>query len=703
MNCEFKKQMAVISYELQGSIALISINNPPVNALSWQLRHDLNRAIDRAQSDSSQVVLIVCEGRTFIAGADITEFGQPPKQPLLSELLAAIESSTKPVVAAIHGTALGGGFELALACHYRCATKGARVGLPEVKLGLLPGAGGTQRVPRLAGIEAALNLITSGAPLAADEAESHGLIDRVIEGELLGGALAYAEELAAQRAPLRRASDLAVNVNEKEMALFDGYRTRIKRRFPGQLAPQLIIDCVEAAASRPFDEGLRFEHSMFSQCLKSPQSAAMRHLFFAERQAAKVDGLDPHTTTRKISQVGIIGAGTMGGGIAMSFANAGIPVLLLECNQHALQQGMQTIRNNYQISVKRGRLSEAALAERLTLISGSTSFDDLKSADLVIEAVFEELETKTVVFSQLEQVCKPSAILATNTSFLDVNLIAAATTRPEQVIGLHFFSPANVMRLLEVIRGAESADETVATAMRLARVLGKVPVLAGVCHGFIGNRMFSQYLRESQMLLLEGATPTQVDSAICDWGMAMGPLAVSDLAGLDIGYKARQANTNLPDDPRYFRIGNRLVEMGRLGQKSGAGFYRYESGTRECFPDPLVDDAIRREARQLGVEQRAITDEEIVERLIYSLINQGAYILEEKIAQRPGDIDIVFTTGYGFPVHRGGPMFYADQVGLDEVYASICKYRERTDNEYNALYWKPAPLLERLARTAQGF
>jgi 3-hydroxyacyl-CoA dehydrogenase len=690
----------VVSYQLQENIAVVTVNSPPVNALSQAVRKGILDGIKTAQADDSEAIVIRCEGRTFIAGADITEFGKPPLDPWLPEVLTAIENSKKPVIAAIHGTALGGGFEVALACHYRCAVASAMVGLPEVKLGLLPGAGGTQRVPRVAGVKAALDMITSGNPVPAARAKDMGLIDEIITGDdLAAGAVSYARDLLASGAPLKRIRDITINKETIEPGFFDNARKQLAKRARGQIAQDRIVSCIEAAVNLPMDEGLARERELFQELVKSPESAAMRHIFFAERQAAKIKDLPKDTPIRDIKRVAIIGGGTMGGGIAMCFANVGIPVTLLEVGDEALQRGLGIIRKNYTITVQKGKMSQEQMEQRIGLIQGSTDYAEIADVDLVIEAVFENLDLKKEIFARLDGVCKQGAILATNTSYQDVDAIAAATGRPQDVLGLHFFSPANVMKLLEVVRGEKTADDVLATSMAIGKKIGKVCALSRVCYGFIGNRMLGGYGREAQMLLLDGCTPEQVDSTLEEFGMAMGPLAMGDLAGLDVGYKARQARTDLPDDPKLYRMGTLLVEMGRYGQKTGSGFYKYDPETRQRQSDPEVEALIREEAASLGVEQRDISKEEILARCFYPLINEGAKILEEGIAQRPSDIDVVYVFGYAFPVAKGGPMFYADQVGLKNVYDKICEFRDR----YGADYWQPAPLLEKLAKEGKTF
>jgi 3-hydroxyacyl-CoA dehydrogenase len=682
----------IVTLERRGDIDVITIDNPPVNAFSHAVRAALMDAIVEADASDSLAIVLRCAGRTYVAGADITEFGKPPKDPWLPELLNRIENCSKPVVAALHGTALGGGLESAIASHYRIAAPDTRLGFPEVLLGLLPGAGGTQRTPRLMGVEVALDFIVAGKPIGADAALASGLIDRIAEGDLPEAALAYAQELVDSGAGPRRSSSLPLDSSHLAEDYFEQKRVAVARKTRGVPAPQSIIDCVEVATKLDFEQGSAFERDKFIELMNSPESAGLRHVFFAERQASKIEGIDRNTPLRPVNSVGIIGAGTMGGGIAMNFANAGIAVILLELNQEALDRGIGICRKNYERSAARGRFTPEQVEHFMGLISGTTSYDDLADADLVIEAVFEDPQIKYEVFRKLDAVCKPGAILASNTSYQDIDAIAAVTSRPQDVLGMHFFSPANVMKLLEVVRGEKTADDVLATVMKLAKKIRKVAVLSRVCYGFIGNRMLGGYFREAQMLLLEGATPSQVDSAMQAFGMAMGPLAVGDLAGLDVGYKARQALPDRPDHPAT-HVADQLVEMGRMGQKTGAGYYRYDPDTRKRLADPEVEALIRAEAERLGIEPRTISDEEIVARVIYPLINEGARILEEGIAQRASDIDIVYIYGYGFPAHRGGPMFYADTVGTKAVYDRICEFRDtlRADD------WQPAPLLEKLA------
>ncbi len=681
----------IVSYVIDGNIGVITVNNPPVNALSQAVRQGLLDAIRTAATDESEAVLICCEGRTFIAGADIKEFGKPRAEPLLPDLLNEIEASEKIVVVALHGTALGGGFEAALSCHYRVALDSTKVGLPEVKLGLLPGAGGTQRVPRLAGVEASLELILSGAPIPASRAAEIGLVDKVVSDDLLDEAMTFTRELAATGAPVRRTSELTVEPVDD--GVFSAVSAGLGKRARGQTAPARIVECVHSAMTMSFADGQKRERELFTECMQDPQSEALRHIFFAERMAAKVAGLSGDAPMRDVKSVGIIGGGTMGGGIAMSFANAGFAVTLVEISDEALQRGLAIIEKNYAGSVKRGKLSESKAADCRGLISGATDYGALGDVDLVIEAVFEDPELKKEIFTRLDKVCKPGAILATNTSYQDVNDIAATTKRPQDVLGLHFFSPAHIMKLLEVVRTDKTADDVLTTVMALAKRIRKVAVISGVCYGFIGNRMLQGYFREAQLCLIEGGLPESVDAALYDWGMAMGPISVADLAGLDVGYKARQAQAEAErGDPAAYRVPDVLVEAGRFGQKSGKGFYTYDADTRQKSSDPEVQAIIEREAEALGIERRPVEADEIVDRLIYALVNEGMRILAEGIAQRPGDIDIVYVYGYGFPAWRGGPMHYANAIGLDKVLARIEEFRERFGDEN----WTPAPLLEKL-------
>ena len=692
--------MSAVSLEKRGNIAIVWVDNPPVNAISHAVRVGLIENVQAADRDESvAAIVLACKGRTFMAGADISEFGKPMKEPWLPLVVGVLEATSKPLVAAIHGTAFGGGLEVALGCNYRVAAPSAKVGLPEAKIGILPGAGGTQRLPRLAGVQAALDAIVSGDPIPAPAAYQAGVIDQIVDGDLADGAVAYAADLAENGTALKRVRDVTIDAASLPDGFFDDYRKSIARKTRGYFNRERCIQAVEAAVNLPFDEGLDRERALFTECATHPQARALQHVFFAEREAAKIPSLPKDTALREIKSVGVIGAGTMGGGIAMNFLNAGIPVTILEISEDALERGLGTIRKNYETSAKRGRMTEGQVDERMGLLTPTTDYAGLAGADLIIEAVFEKMEIKLEVFKNLDAVAKPGAILATNTSYLNIDEIAAATGRPEDVLGMHFFSPANVMRLLEIVRAEKTAPEVLATVLRLSRAIRKVGVVAGVCHGFIGNRMLEGYGREAGLLILEGAAPAQVDKAIYDFGYPMGPFAMMDLAGMDIGYMLRQSFGAERFDPHAYRVANRLVEMGRKGQKTGAGIYRYEPGNRAPIPDPEVDTIIAEEAEKAGIARRTITDEEIVERCVYPLINEGARILEEGIAYRAGDIDIVYIYGYGFPPYRGGPMHYGDHVGLANVREAILKHADRVGPRW----WQPAPLLTRLADEGKGF
>jgi 3-hydroxyacyl-CoA dehydrogenase len=685
-----------VSLDRRGRVAVLTVDNPPVNALSHHVRVGLRDGLRQAVGDPGvAAIVLACAGRTFIAGADITEFGKPPQEPVLGEVLEAIEQSAKPVVAAIHGTALGGGLEVAMTCHWRVGVPTARLGQPEVKLGLLPGAGGTQRLPRLVGVEKALSMIVSGDPIGGEEAHRLGLLDQLIEGDLTAGAVAFAERVVAEGRPLRRVRDLddKIAAARGKPEIFSEFRKSVARQTRGFRAPEACIKAVEGAVSLPFAQGLARERELFGELLNSPESRAQRYFFFAERESAKIPDVPADTPTRAIAKVAVIGAGTMGGGIAMNFASIGIPVTVVEVARDALDRGLGVVRKNYEATAARGRLSSADVERRMGLIRGSVDFADVADADMVIEAVFEEMPLKKEVFARLDKVAKAEAILATNTSTLDVNEIGAATRRPESVIGTHFFSPANVMRLLEVVRGAKTSKSTIATAMAVGRRIGKVPVLVGVCHAFVGNRMLHQRGREAERLLLEGALPQQVDKVLYDFGFPMGPFAMGDLAGLDVGWRGRKARgTRAP-------VADRLCEMGRFGQKTGAGFYRYEGSDRTPRPDPEVDRLIADVAKQEGVTRRPIPDAEILERLLYPMINEGAKILEEGIAIRASDIDVIWVYGYGWPVYRGGPMHWADQTGLKVIRDRLLELERRSGDER----WRPAALLGRLADQGKGF
>lgn len=662
-------------------------------------RRSLSKAIDQLNSDSNvKAAILICSGRTFIAGADISEFDHLPfKEPWLPEVVQKIEDANKPIVAAIHGSALGGGLEVAMGCHFRCAIESAKLGLPEVTLGLLPGATGTQRLPRLAGVKKALDMMLSGKPISAKDALKHGIVDKVVETDLQEGAIAFAKEILEKQIPIKRLSQTDINNNDISPDLFSDYRKQITKKSRGFFAPEQIIKCVEAAVEQTYHNALKIEDSLFLECLNSKHSKAQRHLFFAEREISHIPNKAKDSTTREINTSAIVGAGTMGCGIAMNFLNANIPVTLVEVNQEGLDQGMDIIRTNYQDQVSKGRLSQEQMDHYLELLNGSTDYADISNVDLVIEAVFENMTIKKEVFQKLDAACKPGAILATNTSTLDINIIANSTNRPEDVIGLHFFAPANIMPLLEIVRGAKTSDSVIATSLKMAKTIRKVGVLVGVCFGFVGNRMFLPYVREAQLMMLEGVSAQHIDHIACDWGMAMGPHAVTDLSGQDVFFKLNDEWEDQPDDPSYFRICKVLYEMRRYGQKSGRGIFKYEG--RTSIEDPKMSEIARREADVLGIKQREISDNEIIERMLYAMINEGALILEQGIALRPGDIDVIFCNGYGMPRYRGGPMFYADLVGLRQIYDTIINYREC----YGDRYWTPAPLLEQLATEGKTF
>jgi len=638
--------------------------------------------------------VIVCAGRTCIAGADITEFGKPPLPPGLHAVLDLIESSPKPVVAAIHGTALGGGLEVTLACHYRVGTKDARFGLPEVKLGLLPGAGGTQRLPRVVGVEKGLSMMVSGDPIRADEALKHGLIDEIVEGDLTAAGVAFADKVVTERRPLRKVRDLddKLAAVRGKPEVFAAFRKSVARQTRGFRAPENIVKAVEAAVSLPFDEGIKRERELFLELLNSSESKAQRYFFFAEREAAKIPDVPADTPVKDVRKAAVIGAGTMGGGIAMNFANVGIPVTVVEVKQEALDRGLSVVRKNYETTASKGRMTMQDVDKRMALLTGTTDFSAVKDADIVIEAVFEEMPVKKEVFAKLDAVAKPDAVLATNTSTLDVNEIASATKRPESVIGMHFFSPANVMRLLENVRGAKSSKTTIATAMAVGRRINKVPVLVGVCYGFVGNRMLHQRGIQAEKLILEGALPHQVDKVLYDFGFPMGPFAMSDLAGLDVGWRIRKGRGVRSE------VADRICELGRFGQKTGAGYYKYDD-KRNPSPDSEVEKIIVDVATEMGITRRHIDDEEILQRLLYPMVNEGAKILEEKIAIRASDIDVIWVYGYGWPVYRGGPMFWADQIGLRPLRDRMLQFQKATGDPF----WTPAPLLNRLADAGKGF
>jgi 3-hydroxyacyl-CoA dehydrogenase len=676
---------------------VLTIDNPPVNALSQALRAGLLEGIQAAAADPKvSAIVLVCAGRTFVAGADISEFGKPMQPPRLQAVLAAIEAADKPVIAAMHGTALGGGLELALACHYRLALDSARFGLPEVNLGIIPGAGGTQRLPRVVGVDKALQMITSGSPIGATDAMQSGLIDRIVEGDLTQAAVAFAEEVTAEprQHPLVRNRDDKLAEARQKPELFQEFRASIARRSRGFVAPGHAVTAVEAAVKLPFDAGLQREQELFDELVNGEQSGAQRYFFFAERAAAKIPGLAADTPVVKVKQAAIIGAGTMGGGISMALANAGIGVTLVEQNAELLERGVGVMRKNWEATAARGGLSQAQVDERLARINPTLSIENIADADLVIEAVYEQMQLKKDVFARIDAVAKPGAVLATNTSTLDVNEIAAATQRPESVIGMHFFSPANIMKLLEVVRGERTSDTVIASAMDVGRKLGKVPVLVGVCDGFVGNRLLAARGTQADRLLLEGASLQHIDRAIYDFGLPMGPYAMLDMAGgIELLWRHRQ-ETGATDF-----LNDSLAERGRFGQKVGKGYYRYEANSRTPLPDPEVEELILEAARREGVQRRDdIEEEEILERLIYPMINEGAKILEEGIAIRPSDIDVIWVYGYGWPTYRGGPMYYADTVGVEHVRDRLLEL----EREHGA-FFRPAELLDRMADAGQRF
>ena len=690
----------LVRYEAKGDIAVLTIDNPPLNVLSFGVPEGVIDGVRRAEADDQiGAMVVIGGGRHFVAGADIKTFRMSREEaPDVHGMIDTVAGSTKPVIAALRGTAFGGGLELALACNYRVATSDARLGLPEVKLGLLPGAGGTQRLPRLAGLEAALRMIPTGDPVSAEQACNLGIIDALVDDDLLHEAVAFARKVAAG-GELPRASDQTVSADGLVGQILAEARSRAQSTGRGSIAALRCIDAIEAAATLPFEDGIRRERELFVDLLASDQSRALRHVFFAERQAAKIRDLANDVEPIEVRQGAVIGAGTMGSGIAMNFANAGIPVTMVEVDQESLDHGLRTITRNYQRTVDKGRLSAAEMSARLDRIHGVVGYEPIAEADVVIEAVFEDMDLKRDVFAQLDRSARNGAVLATNTSTLDVNAIAETTSRPEAVVGLHFFSPANVMKLLEIVRGVQTAPQVLRTAVALGKRMGKVPVVVGVCDGFVGNRMFHTYTREASFLLEDGALPEQVDKVMTDFGCAMGPFAVSDLAGLDIGYRIRQRQASERDpNERYPTIADKIVETGRLGQKTGAGFYRYEEGSRSRSADPQITALIEAHSRELGIQRRDFDDEEIRKRLLYQLVNEGAKILEEGIAQRSGDIDVIYVHGYGFPAHRGGPMFYAGLQGLDNVLADIRRFSTQLGD-----VWEPAPLLVELASRSQTF
>ncbi|URI11215.1 3-hydroxyacyl-CoA dehydrogenase NAD-binding domain-containing protein [Aquincola tertiaricarbonis] len=694
------------SYEVRGQVAVITLNNPPVNGLGYETRKATAEGIERANNDAAvKAIVLTGAGKAFSGGADIREFGSPKAlaEPNLLSLIKVVENSGKPVVAAIHSVCMGGGLELALGCHYRVVAPGTQVALPEVKLGLVPGAGGTQRLPRVLGVEVALNMIVKGDPVKSEQLAAlpgQKLFDQLAEGDVLEAALAYAQQVADVR-PLPLVRNLKARHPEGD-AYFQFARNTVKAMAKNFPAPARCVDCVEQATkTRNIDDGLAYEREAFISLMMTPECKALRHAFFAERAASKIPDVPEDTPQRKIEQVAVIGAGTMGGGISMNFLNAGIPVTILETKQEALDRGIATIRKNYEAQVKKGKLKQDKYEQRMALLTTTLDYADIKNADLVIEAVFEELGVKEKVFTTLDEVMKPGAILASNTSTLDVDKIAGFTKRPQDVVGMHFFSPANVMKLLEVVRGAKTGKDVLATVMSLAKKIKKTAVVSGVCDGFIGNRMIEQYSRQAGFLLEEGATPQQVDKAVEKFGFAMGPFRMGDLAGNDIGWAIRKRRYQEKPDMRYSKTADLLCEMGRYGQKTGAGWYDYVPGKRDAIPSSVVNEMIEKHRAELGITPRKISDEEIVHRLVYSLVNEGAKIVEEGIASKASDVDMVYLTGYGFPLHRGGPMNYADTQGLFNVVQTMKRFAKNPHDD--ASFWEPAPLLARLAAEGKSF
>jgi len=693
----------LVTSDRRGAVAVITIDNPPLNVFSPGVPEGVAAHVREADADEDvHAVVITGAGKHFVAGADITTFGLPRDEaPDLRGLVDTLAETSTPVVAAIRGTAFGGGLEMALACHWRVATPDADLGLPEVKLGLLPGAGGTQRLPRLVGLTTALRMITSGSPIDGRRAHELGLVDELAEDDLLDAAVAFAEHKAGEDDALRRTHELDVAVDGDAGKILDGARAETERRAPGLIAPQRCIDAVAGAVELPFDQGSRRERELFIELMASDQSRSLRHVFFAERQAARIDDVNDDVTPLEITRGAVIGAGTMGGGIAMNFANAGIPVSVIEVDQDGLDRGLATVDGNYQRTVDKGGLTPDEKRRRMDHITGTVDFDAVAGADVVIEAVFEDMDLKREVFGRLDRVAADHAVLATNTSTLDVDEIARATERPGSVVGMHFFSPANVMKLLEVVRGEATSDEVLVTVVKLGRTMGKVPVVVGVCDGFVGNRMFHVYVHEASTLIEEGALPQDVDRVMTDFGFKMGPFAVQDLAGLDVGHRIRNqqaAARGIDPDERERTIADKIVERDRLGQKSGAGFYRYEEGSRAPVPDPEIEELIVAHAKEHDIERRDVSDQEIRDRLLGQLVNEGARILEEGIAQRAGDIDVIYVYGYGFPAHHGGPMFHAGLVGLKEVLGITERLHQRHGER-----WEPAPLLRRLALEGATF
>ena len=684
----------VTDYQVEDGVAVITIDSPPVNALSAAVRAGVYRGVETALADdAAEAIVLICAGRTFFAGADITEFGKPPVEPILRQVQDVIENAGKPVIAAIHGTALGGGLEVALVAHYRIAVSSARCGLPEVNIGLLPGAGGTQRLPRIVGVETALDMITSGRHVPATEAHAMGLLDALAgDGSLRADAIALARSVVDEKRPLKRVRDLDAKIEQARAnpGVVDAFRKANARRFRGFLAPEYNIRCIEAALALPFDEALKEERRLFDELMAGPQSRAQRHVFFAERQVAKVEGVPADTRPRPVERVSVIGAGTMGGGIAMAFLNAGFFVTLVETGQEALDRGIGVIRKNYDATAEKGRLTREQVEGRMARLQGTMALEDIADSDLVIEAVFEQMDIKQSLFARIDAIAKPGAILASNTSYLDHDAIAGATSRPQDVVGMHFFSPAHIMRLLEIVRGKATSNDVLATAMAVAKRLKKVGVVVGNCFGFVGNRMHVQRQREAEKLILEGAMPWQVDKVLYDFGFPMGPFQMRDMAGMDVGWDPAKSSSST--------VREILNEMGRRGQKAGAGYYDYDEQRRPT-PSPVADKVILDFAERKGIVRRDVSDAEILERCLYAMVNEAADILDEGIAARASDIDVVWVTGYGWPAYRGGPMFWAEHdAGLAAILARVRELHPGHGDDF-----RPAPLLERLVAEGRGF
>jgi len=692
-----KKLSQSVSYDVRDGVGLLISDNPPVNAMSYHVRQGLVDGLEMAQGDENvQAIVLHCRGRTFFPGMDITEFSNPtvPKAPTTTGVIERLEGASKPVIAAIHGTALGGGLETALGCHYRVAAPSAKLGLPEVKLGIIPGAGGTVRLPRVMGVQKALEMMTSGNPISARQALAGGLVDEIVEGDLSSGAIAFAKKVVSENRPLVKIRDLNEKLEgaRENPAIFDDFRKSIARKTRGFKAPEAIIQSVEATVRLPFDEAIRNERELFVECQTSPEARAQQYFFFAERQAKKIPDVPKDTPTRDIEKVGVIGAGTMGGGISMNFLNRGIPVTLLEATQEALDGGIGIIERNYASTAKKGRITEEDVKQRMSLLTGFSDYQALSDVDLVIEAVFEDMDLKKSVFKKIDDICKPGCVLASNTSYLNINEIAAVTSRPRDVIGLHFFSPANVMRLLEVVRGDQTSKEVIATCMKLGTDIGKVAVVVGVCRGFVGNRILSARMRQSDDLLLKNAMPKEIDRVIFDFGFPMGPFAMRDLAGLDIGWLGDKT----PDKDTNIR--HQLCARGRRGQKTGGGFYAYEQGSRTPIPNAEVEQIVQEVSKNAGITRKEISQEDMLKRMIYAMVNEAAKILDEGIALRAPVIDVIWVYGYGWPTYRGGLTYYADQIGLNEIVEDL----ERFSREYDPDL-EPAPLLRELAQEGKSF